>query len=95
MPVIKKTVAIHPIMNSYIRKTWAILIDKGYNATYSTALNLMLLAAIQETKKKEGLDDSALNIMQKFLNDVETIEELNLEEYSTSLDNSLSRKMYG
>jgi hypothetical protein len=46
--VIRKTIAIHPIMDSYIRKTWALLIEEGYDEGYSTALNFMLLATIME-----------------------------------------------
>jgi len=50
MTVIKKTVVIHPLMDSYVRKTWAILIENGKDASYSTALNFMLLATIFEAK---------------------------------------------
>lgn len=30
----KKTVILHPIMDDYIRKTWAMLIENDYDATY-------------------------------------------------------------
>jgi hypothetical protein len=35
MPVVKKTVALHPTMAFYVRRLQAILIEKGYSATYS------------------------------------------------------------
>ena len=52
--MIKKTVVLHPIMDSYIRKKWAILIENGHGANYSTALDRMLLAAIMEVTKEGG-----------------------------------------
>lgn len=53
MATIKKTVVIHPIMDSYIRKTWAILIENGKDASYSTALNFMILATIFEAENQK------------------------------------------
>ena len=40
--ITKKTVAIRKDLDVYIRMTWAALIEAGYDASYSTALNLML-----------------------------------------------------
>jgi len=80
MTVVKKTVAIHPIMNSYVRKTWALLIEKGHNATYSTALNFVLLAAIFEVGER-GLSENTTKRLNNFLEDASSINELNLEDY--------------
>ena len=77
---IKKTVVIHPIMDSYIRKTWAILIENGYDATYSMALNYMLLIAIMEASGERGLSEKTIETIQDFVNDQKTIDRLNLQE---------------
>jgi ketol-acid reductoisomerase len=83
--VVKKTVAIHPIMDGYIRKTWSMLIEAGYDATYSSALNFMLLAMIMETTKEGGLSDKARDTIWEFARDQATITELNLQEHLANL----------
>lgn len=83
--VVKKTVAIHPIMDGYIRKTWAMLVEAGYDATYSSALNFMLLATIMETTKEGGLSDETRDTIWKFAGDQATITELNLQEHLANL----------
>jgi len=80
MPVVKKTVAIHPMMDRYVRKTWALLVENGYDATYSTALNFMLLATIFETTKDGGLSEKTRDLIWNFVRDQKTIDELNLED---------------
>ncbi|RLG90423.1 MAG: hypothetical protein DRO36_06120 [Candidatus Hecatellales archaeon] len=91
MPVIKKTVAIHPIMDSYIRKIWSLLVESGYDATYSTALNFMLLGAIFEaTQKKEGWSEETRRLVWSFMEDEETIKELNLEDQLANLTNNIT-----
>ena len=83
--IIKKTVVIHPIMDSYIRKTWAMLIEEGYDATYSSALNFMLVAMIMETTKEGGLTDDTRDTIWKFARDQATIRKLNLEDHLANL----------
>jgi len=78
--LVKKTVVIHPIMDYFVRKTWSILIDGGYDATYSVALNFMLLAAIEEARKHDGLCPETRDMIWEFAGDYETIRKLNLEE---------------
>lgn len=82
MPVVKKTVALDPIMDGYVRKLLVILIEKGYNVTYSTALNYMIL--------EHGLDvgirkmhPKVMKILQSFLNDRKTIKRLQKEDLLT------------
>lgn len=80
MPVVKKTVAFHPIMDGYVRKLHAILVDKGWNATYSTALNYMVLYQVFDTiygKKKR--DD----LLRAFLEDTRTVSEIVKEDTIT------------
>lgn len=83
--VIKKTVVIHPIMDSYIRKTWSLLVEAGYDATYSSALNWMLLVAIMETAKKDGLSIKTLKAIRGFIADQTTINALNLQDHIAEL----------
>ena len=80
MPVVKKTVAIHPMIDMHIRKVWSLLIEKGYDATYSTALNFMLLGAIFEAVKEDGWSEKTRELVWNFIEDQKTIDELNLED---------------
>ena len=55
MVVIKKSVTIHPIVDEVVRNLWAILIQKGYDATYSTTLNMLAIGGCIATALiKEG-----------------------------------------
>jgi hypothetical protein len=92
MGVVKKTVAIHPVIDKFIRKTWAILIENGYDATYSTALNFMLLIAIMEAIKGGSLSEETINIVWDFLKDEKTIEELNLTDQLSNIAEKISKK---
>ena len=83
--LIKRTVVIHPLMDSYIRMTWSMLIEEGYDATYSSALNMMLLMATMEAIKEGGLTEETKDIIWKFAEDQKTITELNLEEHLTEI----------
>lgn len=83
--IVKKTVAIHSIMDRYVRMTWSILIDKGHDVTYSTALNVMLLMAIMEVAEKAPLSAKTNETISDFLADQTTIASLNLEDYLTGL----------
>ena len=79
MPVVKKTIALHPIMDSYVRKLQAILIEKGYNATYSTALNYMLLYNIFDVQHRK-MHPKVVELLQSFLNDRKTIKGIQRED---------------
>lgn len=80
MPVVKKSVAIHPLIDRFIRKTWALTIDQGYDSSYSTAINFILLGGILEAVKKEGWSEETRNLVWSFLEDKKTVDEINLEE---------------
>jgi hypothetical protein len=82
---IKKTVVIEPLMDGFVRKTWAILIEDGYDASYSTALNFMLLAAVMEATKTKGLSQKARDTVWAFANDQDTIDKLNLHDHVARL----------
>jgi len=51
---VKRTVVLHPIMDKYVRRTWASLIEHGFDATYSMALNCIVLGAIMEAIGERG-----------------------------------------
>lgn len=84
--LIKKTVVIHPIMDSYIRKTWALLVEAGYDATYSSAVNMMLLMATMEAGKKDGLTAKTRKTIWDFAADQATINTLNLQDHIAQLE---------
>ena len=85
--------AIHPLMDKYVRKQWTVLIEAGYNATYSSALNFMLLVAIQEAIKEGGLSKTTRDVVWNFVDDESTINELNLEDHLISLEDAVTRKV--
>jgi len=89
MGVIKKTVAMHPIMDSYVRKTWALLIENGKDASYSSALNFILLATIFETQKPEGLSEKTRELLWNFIDDQKTIDELNLQDFMATFEQKI------
>lgn len=82
---IKKTVVMHPLMDAYVRKIWAILIEEGYDASYSMALNFLLLIAVMEATKKEGLSQKARDTVWAFANDQEKMDKLNLHDHVARL----------
>jgi len=90
MPVVKKTVALHPIMDGYVRKLQAILIDKGWNASYSTALNYFILYHVFDTvygkKRREEL-------LRAFLEDTRTLGEIAKQDIITEYSEHMLRKM--
>lgn len=54
---VKRSVAIHPLMDRVIREICGQLLFFGYRGvTYSAALNLLLLAGFMETQEKEQTD---------------------------------------
>lgn len=82
--IVRKTVAINPIMDDYIRQTWAIMIERGYDFSYSSALNHMLLTSILLVGN-QGIDDESAKTLRGFLTDTKTIKELNLEDYLNAI----------
>ena len=83
--MVKKTVAIHPLMDKFVRQTWSILIEDGYDATYSTALNFMLLAAVDEASSGKGWSKTTRQNVWSFVEDEATVRALNLEDHLTQL----------
>lgn len=77
--IVKKSVALHPLWDYYIRKTWAMLVDTGYDASYSTALNYMLLTGFFLVVN-QGIDEETRKLMRNFLEDEKTIRQLNHQD---------------
>jgi hypothetical protein len=89
VPVVKKTIAIHPEVDQLIRKVWAMLIEKGYNVSYSTALHFTLLAGVCSMLKEGSLsEEEALRFVGNFMSG-KKIEELDMEDADTKLTESL------
>ena len=84
MPVVKKTVAIHPIMDGHIRKLWSVLVNNGWDATYSTALNWMVLCHFLDVGKR-GISKETQKVLRNFLEDETTIQELKAHDYEQAL----------
>jgi len=78
--VIKKTVAIQPVIDAYIRKIWSMLIDEGYDANYSTALNFMLLLAIVQVTGDRGISEETKRIVWAYIGNRSLINALDLGE---------------
>lgn len=91
MPVVKKTVALNPIIDDYVRKTWSILIEDGYDASYSTALNYMLLCQIMTVAEK-GIPRKVRDDLNSFLADESSIDELNIEDFGQKIDDLVEKR---
>ena len=96
---VKKTVAIHPIMDYYIRTTQSILTqamaDRGENIeiSYSTALNFMLLWLTLGVSKRDPHDPEVIANINDFLRDSSTINELNWAEIEEKIKRQIAEKM--
>lgn len=90
MVVVKKTVAIHPIIDNLIRKAWARLIESGYNVTYSTVLNLLVLVAFSETLR--GWSEETQKLVSSFMKDEETLTTIDFEDHVLNAFNNLLLK---
>ncbi|MFH1485137.1 MAG: hypothetical protein ABIH46_03615 [Chloroflexota bacterium] len=88
--MLKKTIVIHPLMDAFVRKTWAMLIEAGYDATYSLALNFMLLGMVEEAIKEGGLSQETRDIVWSFVNDEKTTRKIELQDYL-----SRTRELWG
>jgi hypothetical protein len=76
--LIKKTVVIPEVIDKAIRTTWSMLIERGYDASFSSAMNMMLLSAIIQAK--DGFTDEALETAWDFIEDQSTLNAIKIEE---------------
>lgn len=89
--IVKKTVALNPVMDHFVRKTWAMLIEAGYDASYSTALNFMLLEHIRSVEEN-GIAKKVAQELNIFLNDEKAIADLDLEDYASKVDELIEQR---
>jgi hypothetical protein len=89
MSLIKKTVVIHPVLDSYIRRTWTTLIEQGKDANYSSALNFMLFVAVSEMLKEEGITKSIRKTIWDFSENTDSINNLQ----TTTMLNTFEQKL--
>lgn len=82
MPVVKKTVAINPGVDRIVRRFQAILVAMGYNATYSTAVNYMLLGHYSNITHR-GMHSDVAKGLQSFLDDRKITREILREDGMT------------
>jgi len=93
MGVIKKTVVLDDRIERFVRQTQAILVqaEPPVEASYSAAVNFMLLAAIQEASRPNGLSPDTREILWDFAYDAATIDELNLHERMDAVRSALTQ----
>ncbi|MHB1500161.1 MAG: hypothetical protein ACYCYK_03155 [Candidatus Dormibacteria bacterium] len=97
MGVIKKTVVLDDRIERFVRQTQAILLqaEPPIEATYSAALNFMLLGVIHEASHPGGLSRETREVIWDFARDNETLVELNLHERMDAVRSSLLRGEHG
>lgn len=83
--VVRKTVALHPSVDAFVKEAWAALIDRGFEATYSMALNFMLVGHHAQASLPEGLDREARDMMWDFAADPITTRHLNIQDHLARL----------
>jgi len=94
MKVVRKSVVIHSILDRMIKGTQAGLLLAGHDASYSTALNLLLLAGAFTLSTKP--DDKELwELLSGFLDDTKTLEDLKLGESATEIQEILTKRLLG
>ncbi len=77
-------------MDGYVRKLQAILIEKGWNATYSTALNYFVLYHVFDTIYEEKRRDK---LLRAFLKDTRTLGEIAKEDIITEYSERLRKEI--
>ena len=89
--VVRKTVALHPIWDQYVRNTQAVILESGIDASYSLALNYMLLIAFNLVIN-QGVDEVTWKMMSLFLEDQKTLEDLNFSDLTIKYEETLKEK---
>jgi len=68
--IIRKTVSLDPATDKLIRAVLSYLVNiSGTTANYSTALNLLVIAAVLETRDGDGWSQNTREGINQFLND--------------------------
>ncbi len=93
MAIIKKSIVLHPVIERGVREAQAALIraEPPVDATYSAAVNFLLLAALLEVGKDGGFSPEVLDDLRSFLRDRKAINELNLHDRLGSIQEVFAR----
>lgn len=93
MAIIKKSVVLHPVIERAVRQTQAAMIqaEPPVDATYSAAVNLLLLAGALELLKDGGWSQEVVPDLHEFLRDRNVIEELNLHDRLAAVNEAWAR----
>ncbi|MSQ11699.1 MAG: hypothetical protein EXR48_03260 [Dehalococcoidia bacterium] len=79
--MIKRTVVLDPAVDAYVRKVWAMLIDSGADANYSTSLNMLALAVILEAQKSPGpLPRDSRRVLWDFVEKPESTQSIRIND---------------
>ena len=92
MAAVKKSVAIHPILDKIVRRFWASLITAGYDANYSTVLNMLSFAGAWALIQLSE-NDELWKLIKSFLQDTKILEDLKLAEFETEIMNIISKRL--
>ena len=84
MQVVKRSVAIDPVLDRVIRGTWEGLVDAGYDVSYSTVLNFLLTLAVLQTAK-HGIDEDIAQTLKELLETSPTVLELDIVDAELKL----------
>lgn len=90
---VRKTVVLHPLWDQYVRVTQASILQTGKDASYSSALNYMLLMAVSLIAN-QGIDEKTWERMSSFLEDEKSIEDLDLEDLKVRYEGALNEKTF-
>jgi len=89
--IVRKTVSLHPIWDQYVRNTQAVILETGIDASYSLALNYMLLIAFNLVIN-QGVDEVTWEMMSSFLEDQKTLKNLNFSDLTIKYEEALKEK---
>ncbi len=93
MTIVKKTVALHPLVDRAVRRLWARLIEAGLDASYSTALNLLVMLSLcSENLEDIGLDKKqCMGLMLDIL--FRNREDIEFSEHMVRAEEILTKKI--
>ncbi len=78
---VRRTVVLDSKLDACVREAWAELLGRGYEATYSMALNFMLVGHYAQATRPEGLVEEARGMMWNFAADRITTRHLNIQDH--------------
>lgn len=91
---VKRTVVLDALVDEYVRETWSLLAKNPdvYDATYSLAINFMLIGALLEAHKRKGWAKATRDDVWSFATDRTMAEELKAREAIEAVKGLLMRE---